>query len=184
MVSNSVGFMKIVIMIFILFFLSKGVIAKNCKKGQPCGNSCISWSKTCRINQSTLVTSQGKIVNNNIDENIQTYNETKNNTTIEAEFGCMVTWVALVDFHLFNKEQEKVIDDVLYKIETKAKLNNQTIDRRTKNELRVVYNNTFNKTPLTSSELDKLKSDVESFREDFMGSCIIQTEKILAMRNK
>ncbi|MGE6293318.1 SH3 domain-containing protein [Aeromonas media] len=24
--------------------------AKNCKKGQPCGNSCISWSKTCRIN--------------------------------------------------------------------------------------------------------------------------------------
>tara|TARA_B110000196_G_C21115664_1_gene650360 strand:- start:853 stop:1278 length:426 start_codon:yes stop_codon:yes gene_type:complete len=23
--------------------------AKNCKKGQPCGNSCISWKKTCRI---------------------------------------------------------------------------------------------------------------------------------------
>lgn len=22
---------------------------KHCKKGQPCGNSCISWSKTCRI---------------------------------------------------------------------------------------------------------------------------------------
>lgn len=20
----------------------------NCKKGQPCGNSCISWNKTCR----------------------------------------------------------------------------------------------------------------------------------------
>ncbi len=23
--------------------------AKNCRKGQPCGNSCISWKKTCRI---------------------------------------------------------------------------------------------------------------------------------------
>lgn len=22
--------------------------AKHCKRGQPCGNSCISWSKTCR----------------------------------------------------------------------------------------------------------------------------------------
>lgn len=22
--------------------------AKHCKKGQPCGNSCISWSKVCR----------------------------------------------------------------------------------------------------------------------------------------
>jgi hypothetical protein len=25
---------------------------KSCKKGQPCGNSCISWSKTCRIGGS------------------------------------------------------------------------------------------------------------------------------------
>lgn len=23
--------------------------AKNCKNSQPCGNSCISWSKTCRV---------------------------------------------------------------------------------------------------------------------------------------
>lgn len=27
--------------------------AKNCKKGQPCGNSCISWNKTCRIGGGT-----------------------------------------------------------------------------------------------------------------------------------
>jgi len=27
--------------------------AKNCKKGQPCGNSCISWSKTCHIGTSS-----------------------------------------------------------------------------------------------------------------------------------
>jgi len=26
--------------------------AKNCKKGQPCGNSCISWDKTCRVGSS------------------------------------------------------------------------------------------------------------------------------------
>ncbi|MDS1911627.1 SH3 domain-containing protein [Vibrio parahaemolyticus] len=25
------------------------VEAKVCKKGQPCGNSCISWKKTCRV---------------------------------------------------------------------------------------------------------------------------------------
>ena len=24
------------------------VAAPNCKKGQPCGNSCISWDKVCR----------------------------------------------------------------------------------------------------------------------------------------
>ena len=27
--------------------------AKNCRKGQPCGNSCISWKKTCRIGSSS-----------------------------------------------------------------------------------------------------------------------------------
>lgn len=26
--------------------------AKNCKNSQPCGNSCISWSKTCRVGAS------------------------------------------------------------------------------------------------------------------------------------
>ncbi|EGQ9578027.1 SH3 domain-containing protein [Vibrio cholerae] len=35
---------------FICLFVCFGVNAKQCKKGQPCGNSCISWSKTCRIN--------------------------------------------------------------------------------------------------------------------------------------
>lgn len=27
-------------------------VAANCKKGQPCGNSCISWNKVCRIGAS------------------------------------------------------------------------------------------------------------------------------------
>jgi len=42
---------KITVLLLSLFILL--IIpahAKNCKKGQPCGNSCISWSKTCRIN--------------------------------------------------------------------------------------------------------------------------------------
>ncbi|MYZ43053.1 hypothetical protein EYW45_08785 [Achromobacter sp. KS-M25] len=28
--------------------------ARNCKTGQPCGNSCISWSKTCRIGSGSF----------------------------------------------------------------------------------------------------------------------------------
>lgn len=32
--------------------LTPGAQAKNCKTGQPCGNSCISWSKTCRVGSS------------------------------------------------------------------------------------------------------------------------------------
>ncbi|MEH8226535.1 SH3 domain-containing protein [Aeromonas veronii] len=44
-------------MMIILFsstlLLIPPVYAKNCKKGQPCGNSCISWSKTCHKNTYT-----------------------------------------------------------------------------------------------------------------------------------
>lgn len=33
----------------ITFFAPSTGWTRNCKTGQPCGNSCISWSKTCRI---------------------------------------------------------------------------------------------------------------------------------------
>lgn len=39
-----------IILLSLFLLLISPVHAKNCKKGQPCGNSCISWSKTCRIN--------------------------------------------------------------------------------------------------------------------------------------
>lgn len=44
---------KMVIFISIIFLLNIPAYAKNCKKGQPCGNSCISWSKTCHKNTYT-----------------------------------------------------------------------------------------------------------------------------------
>jgi len=172
--------MKIVIMVFLL--LSTNAFAKVCKKGQPCGNSCIPWNKTCRINQPTLFTNQVKIANNNTVKNAQNSSETKKSITIEAEFGCMVTWTALVDLHLFKKNEEEVIDDVLYKIKTKAMLNNQSIDQDTEDELRLVYKNTLNKDIFKSLDLDKLQTDVESIRSEFMENCIIQTENILVMR--
>ncbi|MFM4846531.1 SH3 domain-containing protein [Aeromonas caviae] len=41
---------SIVLLLSVFLLLISPAHAKNCKKGQPCGNSCISWSKTCRIN--------------------------------------------------------------------------------------------------------------------------------------
>lgn len=42
--------MKITLIIFSLFLVSSHANAKNCTTGQPCGNSCISWSYVCHIN--------------------------------------------------------------------------------------------------------------------------------------
>ncbi len=42
--------LALVVMLCIFqLFSANDAFAKNCKKGQPCGGSCISWSKTCRI---------------------------------------------------------------------------------------------------------------------------------------
>ena len=49
--------MKTVWLLVLMFFLGMSVCdvqAKNCKKGQPCGNSCISWKKICRIGTSKI----------------------------------------------------------------------------------------------------------------------------------
>lgn len=40
---------KIVLVSLFILFASSTANAKNCKKGIPCGNSCISATKTCRI---------------------------------------------------------------------------------------------------------------------------------------
>lgn len=171
--------MKIVIVSFIFLLLSTSAIAKVCKKEQPCGNSCISWNKTCRLNQSILPNKPGKIINNSTIANVQSDNEAKSSATIEAEFGCMVTWTALIDLHIFKKNEEEIINDVIYKIKIKikAKFNKQLIDQNTEDEIRLVYKSTFNKAIIKNSELELLQTDVESFRNEFMDSCIVQTKK-------
>lgn len=48
--------MKFFYCILILFMATSfSVSAKVCRKGQPCGNSCISWNKTCRIGTGSSV---------------------------------------------------------------------------------------------------------------------------------
>ncbi|MBL4263594.1 SH3 domain-containing protein [Vibrio fluvialis] len=44
---------KILLVLFFCLTVGFNAQAKSCKKGQPCGNSCISWKKTCRIGTSS-----------------------------------------------------------------------------------------------------------------------------------
>lgn len=41
----------LILLLFSVAFAPNYALAKNCKKGQPCGNSCISWKKTCHKNK-------------------------------------------------------------------------------------------------------------------------------------
>ena len=43
----------LVYLTFLLILFSSPTFAKHCKKGQPCGNSCISWKYTCHKSSSS-----------------------------------------------------------------------------------------------------------------------------------
>jgi|SynMetStandDraft_1070027.scaffolds.fasta_scaffold13728_1 hypothetical protein len=43
------------IFLALLGLITSDAWAKNCRNSQPCGNSCISWNKTCRIGSSSYV---------------------------------------------------------------------------------------------------------------------------------
>lgn len=45
--------LRLLITTLFLIALSSMVTAKNCRNSQPCGNSCISWNKTCHIGSSS-----------------------------------------------------------------------------------------------------------------------------------
>lgn len=42
-----------VIGLLLLLAMSPAADARNCKKGQPCGNACISWKSVCRVGSAT-----------------------------------------------------------------------------------------------------------------------------------
>ncbi|MBO2548356.1 SH3 domain-containing protein [Shewanella algae] len=49
------------------------VSAKNCKKGQPCGNSCISWKKTCRIGSTSAYLDSDKAFSSLAQQQVTNY---------------------------------------------------------------------------------------------------------------
>lgn len=45
--------LRLLLTTLFLIALSSTATAKNCRNSQPCGNSCISWNKTCHIGSSS-----------------------------------------------------------------------------------------------------------------------------------
>lgn len=63
--------MKFFLIVILLFSFES--LAKNCKKGIPCGNSCISVSKTCNIGGTTSHNSHNYSNNKNTQAGIVYY---------------------------------------------------------------------------------------------------------------
>lgn len=51
-----------VLLLGLLVGLATEVTAKNCKKGKPCGNTCIAWNKTCHVGTSSSTSSSSTSV--------------------------------------------------------------------------------------------------------------------------
>ena len=50
------------LLVILVGFMPNDSWSKNCRKGQPCGNSCISWDKTCRIGNTSTGSSARTVI--------------------------------------------------------------------------------------------------------------------------
>ncbi|WP_085165762.1 endonuclease [Gilliamella bombi] len=109
--------MKKLALILVLFLLFPSISnAKNCRKGIPCGNSCISASKTCRIgtysvaptpkpkkSKSVPTAEQVAISKQNFDNAKTQLTKLYKSNSTQTEFycGCDISWAGkkgVVDF--------------------------------------------------------------------------------------
>ncbi|CAM4047008.1 hypothetical protein [Shewanella aquimarina] len=161
------------LLVFITFVslltLSISIDAKVCKKGQPCGNSCISWAKTCRINSVAhpkIVTNKEHQANLSINTNI---NDQK------TLFGCELAWGAIVDTLLFEESEEEVIKKALLKIESSNEDNHTVQKAEIQNSIRNLLKEIKNDQNLISG----IKTNYIDTYNQFLPACITETEKLL-----
>jgi deoxyribonuclease I len=116
--------MEKIALILVLFLLFPSISnAKNCRKGIPCGNSCISASKTCRIGtysvaptpkskKSTPTSDQVAISKQNFDNAKTQLTKLYKSNSTQTEFycGCDISWTGkkgVVDFGKCGYEPRK-----------------------------------------------------------------------------
>ncbi|MCG9719940.1 hypothetical protein [Shewanella sp. Isolate7] len=160
-------------LIFITFMslltLSIAAEAKVCKKGQPCGNSCISWAKTCRINS---ITPPVKVTTGNQRANLS---DRKNRIKPETQFGCDLMWGAIVDSILFEESERQVIEKALLKIKNSSG-GNQPIQAT---EIHSLIGNLIKKVKNDQSLINAVKNNYLNTYNQFLPACITETEKSL-----
>jgi len=164
-------------LIIVTLVFSFNANAKSCSKGQPCGNSCISWDKICRINTpqyfGNSISSPSAV---NLTENI---NPLKNEMLIHAEMNCMISWQAIVDRFHFNKQEEEVIDDVINRSVAIAKFKSIVMSEQQIAEIRESYKQSLKTTETLTNDLFSLRNDPESFKQIYLPSCVSQVIEIM-----
>ncbi|MCL1043004.1 hypothetical protein L2712_15255 [Shewanella marisflavi] len=160
-------------LVFITFIslltLSIAAEAKVCKKGQPCGNSCISWAKTCRINSITF---PEKSINGDQQADL---NNRRHKIKQETLFGCELMWGAIVDSILFEESNQQVVEKALLKLKNSSDGNKaiQTTEIHSAIEslLKTIKND--------QSLINSLKNNYINTYNQFIPACITETDKLI-----
>ncbi len=90
------------LLIIISLLISQLVFAKNCTKGQPCGNSCISWKKTCHVGSYSSTSSYQSKSFKSIDG--MNYNNEK-----DVVFVNYVVYIVVDDISVRSKNDDSAI---------------------------------------------------------------------------
>jgi hypothetical protein len=100
---------------------------------------------------------------------------------IHAEMNCMISWQAIVDRFLFNKQEEEVIDDVINRSVAIAKFKSIVMSEQQIAEIRESYKQSLKTTETLTNDLFSLRNDPESFRQIYLSSCVRQAIEIMVV---
>ncbi|GAA0791110.1 MULTISPECIES: hypothetical protein [Pseudomonadati] len=180
--------MKYIFLVILSFFISLQAEAKNCKKGQPCGNSCISWNKICRVDSSmTSVsipsgnTKDSQSVILTLDKSDpRSENYIQYPTTADIAFGCDTSWLIIIDKYVLNFNEGEVISRGIGRI--KSRLNEQGLEMSSVYEARLKseFHNSISTPNLTSSMIHEIKTNPDSVKKLFVPQCILETQNQLS----
>lgn len=179
--------------ILVLLLISFHVDAKNCKKGQSCGNSCISWNKICRIGTSPdYISKESKLVKtslSNQDIQVSISKVAGFEQTDEVVFGCETSWGAIVDRFIFNDNVTYVIDKAVAKIRSRFEEREEALSVELEKEVRIQYRNLLGSSLFNEPTIKEIKTHSHKMKKDYIPSCVTQSfelssKKILHLANK
>jgi hypothetical protein len=204
--SKGIVMMKYMLIIIFGLLISFLTDAKNCKKSQPCGNSCISWNKVCRIGTSSVYvptveksTLPPQVKSNTLSNHTPTVDESMLPTDVKRSngikmkinemqqetkditFGCETR--SIVNRFIFDDSEKNATDKAVETIRAMFLSRGEIFNDVLEKEIRVTYSNLLGSSLFNEPTIEEIKTNSHRMKNEYIPSCVEQALELLSKRN-
>jgi|TARA_R110002050_G_scaffold45998_2_gene108426 hypothetical protein len=176
--------MKYVLIVILGILITFQAEAKNCKKGQSCGNSCISWNKICRIGSRAVTTSASKQYAE-LPEQVHSVASIKSSQRINLQekddvvYSCDTSWNSIIERFLESRKLDDVVDNAVSNVRLRYYSKGQDFTKERETEVRYSYYKLFQDPSFNKDFILAVRQDPEQVKSGFMPECIKQSKELI-----